>query len=56
MKTPKDNATNERFNRTLREEFVENGNGYGDPDVFNRHLTPWLVEYNAHRPHQTVGM
>jgi transposase InsO family protein len=55
VKTPKDNATNERFNRTLREEFVEAGNAYDDPAVFNRWLTDWLVEYNAHRPHQSLG-
>jgi transposase InsO family protein len=55
VKTPKDNATNERFNRTVREEFLEEGNAYDDPEVFNRHLALWLVEYNAHRPHQTLG-
>jgi len=47
---------NERFNRTLREEFLEAGNAYDDPDVFNRGLTAWLVEYTAHRPTRRSAM
>lgn len=54
VKTPKDNATNERFNRTLQEEFVQLGNMTDDCAVFNRRLTEWLVEYNFRRPHQTL--
>lgn len=53
--TPKDNATLERFNRTIQEEFVE----LTDKDPlfipeFNNALTDWLIEYNFHRPHQTL--
>ena len=54
-KTPKDNPKNERFNRTLKEEFLRFGNYTSDVPVFNRHLTEWLVEYNAVRPHQALG-
>jgi transposase InsO family protein len=49
--TPKDNPNNERFNRTLQEEFIDLGNYSSDPEVFNRKLTEWLIEYNFKRPH-----
>ncbi len=55
VKTPKDNAVNERFNRTLQEEFVAFGNMTADPEEFNRRLTEWLVEYNFRRPHQALN-
>jgi transposase InsO family protein len=55
VKTPKDNAVNERFNRTLEEEYIQMGNLTSDVLVFNRRLTEWLIEYNFHRPHQTLG-
>jgi transposase InsO family protein len=55
VRTPKDNAMNERFNRTLDEEFLRMGNMVTDPIEFNRRLTEWLVEYNFRRPHQTLG-
>lgn len=54
-RTPKDNPSNERFNRTLREEFLSWGNFHPDPVVFNKKLTEWLVEYNAIRPHETLN-
>jgi transposase InsO family protein len=54
-KTPKDNAVNERFNRTLQDEFLSFGNATTDTTVFNRNLTEWLVEYNFRRPHQALG-
>lgn len=53
-RTPKDNAVCERFNRTLKEEFISMGNMTSDIDVFNRKLTEWLVEYNFERPHQSL--
>lgn len=55
VKTPKDNAMNERFNRTLEEEFIQMGNMVVDRNEFNRRLTEWLVEYNFRRPHQSLG-
>jgi transposase InsO family protein len=55
VKTPKDNPDNERFNRTLEEEFIQLGNFHSDPVIFNQRLTEWLIEYNFRRPHQTLG-
>jgi len=54
-RTPKDNAVCERFNQTLRHEFLEAGNMHDDPQIFNQKLTEWLVEYNFKRPHQSLG-
>jgi transposase InsO family protein/transposase-like protein len=53
--TPKDNAVNERFNRTLKEEFISLGNFHSDPDIFNRKMTEWLIEYNFYRPHKSLS-
>ena len=50
-RTPKDNASNERFNRTLKEEFIDLGNFTPDLQAFNKNLTEWLIEYNFERPH-----
>jgi transposase InsO family protein len=55
VRTPKDNAFDERFNRTLQEEFIALGNRHPDIQIFNQKLTEWLVEYNFHRPHQSLG-
>jgi transposase InsO family protein len=52
-KMPTDNPVDERFNRTLREEFIDLGNLTADCDRFNRKLAEWLVEYNFRRPHQS---
>jgi transposase InsO family protein len=54
-KTPQDNGVNERFNRTLQEEFVGLGNFTSDTVRFNQRLTEWLVEYSFVRPHQALG-
>lgn len=54
-RTPTDNPVDERFNRTLREEFLELGNLTSDCDRLNERLTDWLIEYNFHRPHQALG-
>jgi transposase InsO family protein len=55
VKTPTDNAFDERFNRTLKEEFVAMGNMTSDCEQLNKNLTEWLVEYNFRRPHQALG-
>jgi transposase InsO family protein len=55
VKTPTDNPIDERFNRTLDEEFIQMGNMTADCDVFNKRLTDWLIEYNFKRPHQALG-
>lgn len=52
--TPKDNCFDERFNRTLQEEFIALGHLTSDCAIFNKELTEWLIEYNFHRPHQTL--
>jgi len=54
VKTPKDNPDNERFNRTLQEEFIDMGNMTDDVKLFNQKLTEWLIHYNFGRPHQTL--
>lgn len=54
-RTPKDNPSNERFNRTLREEFLNQGNFNKDVDIFNKRITDWLIEYNSIRPHQSLN-
>lgn len=55
LKTPKDNPENERFNRTLQDEFISLGNFHSDPSVFNKDLTEWLIEYNFIRPHKSLN-
>ena len=54
-KTPTDNPFDERFNRTLKDEFIALGNYTSDCAIFNQKLTEWLVEYNFKRPHQALG-
>ncbi len=60
VKTPKDNSVNERFNRTIQEEFMETDE-YFEPYLTetslvkaNERLTEWLIFYNFTRPHQTL--
>ena len=53
--TPKDNPDNERFNQTLQKEFINMGHFNTDPEIFNKMLTEWLIEYNFERPHQTLN-
>lgn len=53
--TPKNNAILERFNRTLKYEFLYQGNFHPDINVFNQNLTNWLIKYNFQRPHQALG-
>lgn len=55
VRTPKDNAVCERFNRTLNEEFIQLGNMTTDVNLFNQRLTKWLIEYNFGRPHQSLN-
>jgi len=55
VRTPKDNAVLERFNRTIQEEFVEMTEAaIEDIHPFNLELTEWLIEYNSIRPHQAL--
>jgi transposase InsO family protein len=55
VRTPKDNPVCERFNRTLKEEFLRMGNWTPDVQDFNRRLSAWLLKYNCVRPHQSLG-
>ena len=53
---PKVNAHNERFNRTIQEEFINRSDEiYYDFDAFCVKLKEWLVFYNFSRPHQALG-
>jgi len=54
VRTPKDNPSNERFNRTLEEEFIQMGSFTPNTDLFNKNLTEWLIEYNFIRPHLSL--
>jgi len=54
-RTPKDNSTNERFNRTLKEEFIQLANFTPDPAIFNPKLVEYLIDYDFYRVHQTLG-
>lgn len=53
--TPKDNSVNERFNRTVQDEFIRLGNFTSDTVKFNQNLTDWLIEYNFRRPHASLN-
>ena len=53
--TPTDNPMDERFNKTLKEEFIQLGNYTDNVQQFNQRLTEWLIEYSFVRPHQALG-
>ena len=55
VKTPTDNPECERFNRTLQEEWLDEGGWHPDLHHMNRSLTDWLIIYNSIRPHQTLN-
>jgi transposase InsO family protein len=55
VRQPKDNASLERFNRTLQEEWLSPSPvGLDDINKANLFLTKWLIEDHAHRPHQAL--
>lgn len=54
---PKINGCVERYNRTLKEEFVENNyDVIGDIELFRQKLVEYLVFYNTERPHKSLGL
>ena len=56
--SPKMNAHNERFNRTIQEQFVDFHEDllFTDLHAFNRKLANWLVDYNTKLPHHGLGL
>ncbi len=57
-RSPKMNAHNERFNRTLQEQFVDYYDDllFTDIDEFNKEMANWLVDYNTKIPHHSLFM
>ena len=54
---PKINAYIEKFNRTLREEFIDvNGVLIKEEEEFKNLLIDWLVYYNSKRPHFSLNL
>lgn len=54
-RTPKDNCFVERFNGTLQKEWLNEGHFNSDTSLMNKSLTDWLVRYNFHRRHSSLG-
>jgi transposase InsO family protein len=55
-RSPKINGVVERFNRTLRDEFLNRNNSAGaDTDTLNQHLLRYLSWYNTKRPHYSLN-
>jgi len=55
VKTPQDNPSVERFNRTLQDEWLDLSEvGLDEIRESNQDLTNWLIKYNFQRPHQTL--
>jgi putative transposase len=55
VRTPNDNPCLERFNRTLQEEWLELSEvGLDEIAEGNIDLSVWLIEYNSHRPHESL--
>lgn len=56
-RTPKMNAHDERFNRTIQEEFVDyHLEDLLEPHVFNDKLIDYLLWYNGQRPHWGINL
>jgi len=57
-RSPKMNAHNERFNRTIQEQFVDFHEDllFTDIDLFNHYLADWLIDYNTIIPHHSLNM
>ena len=56
-RSPKMNAFNERFNRTVQEDFVDYEEDLllEDLRLFNQRLLDYLDRYNGQRPHQGIN-
>jgi len=57
-RSPKMNAHNERFNRTIQEQFVDFYEDllFTDIDLFNQYMADWLIDYNTIIPHHSLNM
>ena len=57
-RSPKMNAHNERFNRTIQEQFVDYYDEllFTDIDEFNKEMANWLIDYNTKIPHHSLLM
>ncbi|MFH1223639.1 MAG: integrase core domain-containing protein, partial [Pseudomonadota bacterium] len=53
---PKDKPLVERFNGTLKQEYIDLGNFTLDVEEFNRGLMEWIIFYNFKRPHYSLGL
>ena len=51
------NAHNERFNRTIQEQFVDFYEDllFTDIDLFNEKMADWLIDYNTIIPHHSLN-
>ncbi|SMC08725.1 Transposase InsO and inactivated derivatives [Nitratiruptor tergarcus DSM 16512] len=56
-RSPKMNAHNERFNRTIQEQFIQYYEDllFTDLDEFNKKLAKWLIDYNTKIPHSSLN-
>lgn len=56
LRTPTDNPALERFNWTVQDEWLSLSEvGLDELQDANDDLTQWLIQYNADRPHQSLG-
>ena len=57
-RSPKMNAHNERFNRTIQEQFVDYYDDllFTDIEEFNKEMASWLIDYNTKIPHHSLGL
>lgn len=55
VSTPTDNPEVERFNRTLKENWLNEGGWYNNVYDMNKSLTDWLIIYNNVRPHESLN-
>lgn len=55
---PQSNGCIERFNRTLRESFIDfsSDNIFYDMQTYQKELMEWLVWYNGEKRHRTINM